>query len=303
MSAQSNLELASDPLAVELLGLAPVGRKLTVSDLLGTTARALAARPFFYILVAILAYSPGALIELVLSLEGVESPGYFGSWPARIVNVIFLSVGSGVMISAALEWMDGARLGPGMALKRGVQSAFSVFAVQWLLRLLLLGTIIPGGIVFAVGQGAGGIFGGLVSLAGACLMLLAAGYVYVRYCLALPRVVTGSSTASKSLSMSWRWTKGQDLPLMGAFIALLGALLIVSCLGAMPIMAWAMVSADAATGMGAESPGFQVLLAGMGLLIQAGSEVGLTLLAVVAYGRLVSAPKGVDVNAMVDVFS
>lgn len=292
---------APDPLATQL-GIAPPGHPLRASDLLMTSARAFGARPILMALAALFAYLPAALIEGSLTLAGEASDSVLGSWPSRLATALLVPIGSGMIAATALGWFEGRRVTVGEALSTGFTRGPGVFLMLWAMRLCLFGAALPGLIVFGVGGTTGNpILQILFGVVGVAAAVFGCGYVYARLSPALPLVVSGTSRGGGAVGASWRWTKGNSLPLIGAYAVLTLAALVLSCIVFSPFVLWGAV--HSADGAFEQAPLFVVLSSGAGLALQVVLEISTTVLATVIYARLGGVQQRVDVDELVDVFS
>ncbi|NOY91010.1 MAG: hypothetical protein GXP55_07330 [Deltaproteobacteria bacterium] len=301
-------EHGMDPLAAELLGLAPAGRKLNSRELLVGAVRAFAAHPLLYVIVGLGSYLPGGVIDLAYTLNGQVSTNPLGFWSTRIADTIFTSIGFAMLTHLTFDVVEGRDVSLGAYMKPGLSDAFSAFSVQLQSGILIVLSAIPGAILVLIGLSGGGLVAVLLDVLGGVLVFVASVYVYLGYSLALPAYIDSSRShrkpPSQALRRSWSLVKHRRGRLFLAFAGLNLVLFVVACLGLIPVgVAGVFGETNAATGMGEISATSQVFLTVWGVICQAAWAVGGVLLSTVAYSQLGSRPRGVDVESMVEVFS
>ncbi|NOY92052.1 MAG: hypothetical protein GXP55_12720 [Deltaproteobacteria bacterium] len=158
----------------------PEGVKLSVGEVLSTTARAIGARIGPFVLVAALGATPGSILMQIMShfmqtkmvgIVDASSAGnpdammdvfsgmlvlYLGLMGALVLHMLLSYAAQTVLIRGTLDWISGRKTDTSELIRRALPRVPSVLGVVFLRGLAQFGVMMPGmivGMVMMVGVG------------------------------------------------------------------------------------------------------------------------------------------------------
>jgi hypothetical protein len=309
---------------------AALAGKLQISDLLGTSMRAIAANLGPFALIAFLLPLPGLVIsafcgarlqENMLSFQqdialgmqpdfskimsAFEPVVIGGLCFAMLLNFIMGYLAQAMLMFTSVEFLAGRKATAGQAFSKGMSRMGAVLVIAMLTGLATFLAALPGVgvavLLAAAGGGAGACCGIVIMFVG---MLAPAFYIMTLFFVAIPTAVAEQHGPIESMSRSVELTRGNRVPIVLSYLAFLLAVVVFACIGGCFTGAAGGQGIDAATGMPQAASTFsQVLSFILNWVTTAVQIMGVSALAAVTYARIRGVRDGVDADALARVFS
>lgn len=303
MSEPPPVDGGVDPLAAENRGSASMARRLVAGELLSASIRELTQHAIPYFVVAFACYLPGAWLSFSAARSASQSSGVGRVLLPAFLDAICTSVAFGILTRIAFDSLEGKPFAFGACFGAGLQKGFSVFALQFSLGILTIGSMLPGGILVAIGSALHGAAGALLMLVGGFGAVFGLTYVRLGYTFAIPILIDRDEWGSKALRESWSLAKSQRQPLFVAFLAPAVVVLVGASLSVVVLAIAGAWSRSSVTGGPELSPTFtNAIVEILTWVIQAFWFAASTVLSTLAYAQLSGNRHRIEIRAIADVF-